>query len=64
MKCLIIHDLTFKMDHEVLVFGRTFWKMNVGAINVVVKVLFLRSPCYVCVGSVRKDLNPHEGYVQ
>ena len=33
--------LHFEVNHEVLEFGQTFWKTNVGAMKVVFGVLFL-----------------------
>ena len=51
----VIRVLKLKMNHEVPTFGKTFWKTNVEAMEVVFEVLVLRPPCSTRVGRVWKD---------
>ena len=60
----VIHILNFKMNHEILAFGKTFWKTNVGAMDVVFEVSFSRPPCRVRIGRIWKDWSRLEGHVQ
>ena len=61
----VIHVLNFKMNHEVLAFGKTFWKTNVRAMDVVFELSFFEA--YVLHAhrqGVWKDWSRVEGYVQ